>query len=90
MPVGRRRKQVEFGVETVLAAAISDRIASFDENAAKRAAEVAASRQAMGRNTELGDYQIAGIALSRQAALATRNLRHFAELGILLIDPWAA
>jgi predicted nucleic acid-binding protein len=34
--------------------------------------------------------QIAGIAAARRATLATRNIRHFADLGVELIDPWSA
>jgi len=37
---------------------------------------------------ELRDLEIAGIALARKAGLATRNTRHFADLGIDLINPW--
>jgi hypothetical protein len=36
------------------------------------------------------DTQIAGIALARRATLATRNVRHFTDLKISLVDPWAA
>jgi predicted nucleic acid-binding protein len=32
----------------------------------------------------------AGIASARKAALATRNTRHFEDIGISLIDPWQA
>jgi predicted nucleic acid-binding protein len=38
---------------------------------------------------EIRDVQIAGITAARRAQLATRNTRHFTELGIALIDPWA-
>ena len=31
---------------------------------------------------------IAGIALATGAELATRNIRHFEDLSITLIDPW--
>jgi predicted nucleic acid-binding protein len=34
--------------------------------------------------------QIAGIASARKATLATRNTRHFADLGINIVDPWQA
>ena len=36
-------------------------------------------------------YEIlAGIVASRGATLATRNVRDFDDLGIALVDPWAA
>jgi predicted nucleic acid-binding protein len=39
---------------------------------------------------EIRDVQIAGIATVRKAVLATRNIRHFEDLGINLVDPWSA
>jgi predicted nucleic acid-binding protein len=36
------------------------------------------------------DTLIAGIVISRRAELATRNLRHFDDLEIAVVDPWAA
>ena len=36
----------------------------------------------------LRDTQIAGIALSRRATLATRNTRHFQDLRVPVVDPW--
>jgi len=34
------------------------------------------------------DTQIAGIALARRATLATRNVRHFADLKVPVVNPW--
>ena len=31
---------------------------------------------------------IAGVALARHAALATRNTAHFIDAGVALINPW--
>jgi predicted nucleic acid-binding protein len=31
---------------------------------------------------------IAGIAIARNAAVATRNTRHFADLPVPVLDPW--
>jgi predicted nucleic acid-binding protein len=52
------------------------------------AAVLAARRRHNGRPIEIRDAQIAGIALAARATLATRNIRHFADLGIALVDPW--
>jgi hypothetical protein len=32
---------------------------------------------------------IAGIAIARRATLATRNTRHFADLPVSVVNPWA-
>ncbi|MCR4281828.1 MAG: hypothetical protein NUV72_02185 [Bauldia sp.] len=39
---------------------------------------------------EIDDVLIAGIVTARQATLATRNVRHFDELGLRIVDPWSA
>jgi predicted nucleic acid-binding protein len=60
----------------------------FDAAAADAAAAIAAQRQKTGRPADLRDTQIAGIALARHATLATRNVRHFADLTVPIVDPW--
>jgi predicted nucleic acid-binding protein len=34
------------------------------------------------------DTFIAGIALARRATLATRNVRHFDDLSVPVVNPW--
>lgn len=90
MPDGRRRAALTTGFEVLLAGKFSERVIPLDQIAAEQAARVAARQTARGRNTAIGDFQIAGIAISRGATLATRNVRDFADLGLKLVDPWAA
>ena len=49
---------------------------------------IAAGQRKAGRTVDVRAVQIAGIATSRKATLATRNVRHFAGLTIPVIDPW--
>jgi predicted nucleic acid-binding protein len=44
----------------------------------------------MGRPISQSDAQIAAIALSRGAAVATRNAVDFSEIGMIVINPWEA
>jgi len=44
----------------------------------------------IGHEKEVRDTFIAGIAISRNADLATRNVRHFRDMNIRVIDPWAS
>jgi predicted nucleic acid-binding protein len=90
MPEGIRRRTLAAGFASLLASLLSGRVLPLDEVAAEQASVVAARQRARGRNTAIGDFQIAGIALSRGATLATRNVRDFAELDLKLVDPWAA
>jgi hypothetical protein len=52
--------------------------------------EAKSQRQARkaGRPISQFDAQIAGIAHTRGATLATRNTADFATCGIALVDPW--
>jgi toxin FitB len=87
---GRRRSQLEDAFARALDEDFEGRILSFEQSAARAAASVAALRRQAGRPIEIRDALIAGIASARRATLATRNIRHFADLGITLIDPWTA
>ena len=88
MPAGRRRDTLASEIEAMLRDAFDRRILPFDSDAALAYADVASSRRARGRPVAHADCQIAAIARSHGMAVATRNLRDFAEMGIDLIDPW--
>jgi len=60
-----------------------------DAAAAEAAADLGERRRKVGRIVDVHDGFIAGIAISRGATLATRNLRHFADCPFPVIDPWA-
>jgi predicted nucleic acid-binding protein len=85
----RRRKALEEVFDTMLRDDLSGRIAAFDSAAADEAAALAARRQRRGRPVDLRDTQIAGIALARRSALATRNVRLFDGLNVNVVNPWA-
>ena len=69
---------------------LEERIATFDAMTAEHTAILMAARRRRGQPRELRDTMIAGIAVSRRAALATRNLRHFDGLPAPVVHPWAA
>ena len=88
LPDGKRRAALVSEFARLLDEDLENRVLDFDAGAAVEAAELAARRQKAGRPVDIRDTQIAGIALARRAALATRNARHFADLEIKVIDPW--
>ena len=90
LPSGRRRRTLEAAFARLLQEDLENRVLDFDSAAATEAASLAAAREKNGRPVDLRDTQIAGIALARRATLATRNVRHFRDLRILIVDPWAA
>jgi predicted nucleic acid-binding protein len=90
LPSGRRRQRLESEFDRLLREDLENRVLDFDSAAATEAASLAAARQKGGRPVDMRDTQIAGIALARHATLATRNVRHFADLKISIINPWVS
>jgi predicted nucleic acid-binding protein len=90
MPAGRRRRDVEAAAETMFREDFSGRILSFGSDAAGAYARIASGRSRAGRPISHFDAQIAAIARSTGAAVATRNLSDFDGSGVELIDPWSA
>jgi toxin FitB len=87
---GRRRQALELAFEQLLAEDLEERVLDFDRSAAEAAARLAAERQRNGRTVDMRDTQIAGIVIARRATLATRNVKHFADLSAEVVNPWEA
>ena len=90
MANGRRRKAFEQAFAALIHEDLEGRVLAFDAVAAETAATLAAARQRSGRPIDFRDTEIAGIAVSRHAAVATRNVKHFDDLPLSIIDPWTA
>ena len=89
MARGKRRSLLMQAFENLLDM-MSQRVAPFDAAAARQAADLRASRKRRGRPAELRDTIIAGIVVAHHAALATRNLSHFEDLSVPVVNPWLA
>ena len=89
LPEGRRRDELDRAINSALTDDFRGRVLPLDQDAAAIAASLAVSRTRQGRPIEIRDTLIAGIVLSRKAELATRNVLHFADLDIPVIDPFA-
>ena len=89
MPPGRRQAKLSEVFERILDR-LGQRIAVFDDEAARRAANLTAARRKKGRVVDLRDTMIAGIVLARQAAIATRNTAHFSDIPATIVNPWVA
>jgi len=88
LPQGKRRAALLAGAERMFGNVLASHILSFDEEVARAFAEIAASRRSQGRPIAELDAQIAAIASSRRAMLATRNTADFEGCGVRLVNPW--
>jgi predicted nucleic acid-binding protein len=88
LPEGRRRDDLFAAARPIFEVELAGRILSFDRDAAMAYADIAASRRRAGQPISQIDGQIAAITASRGARLATRNVRDFADCGIVVVDPW--
>jgi predicted nucleic acid-binding protein len=89
LPLGKRRTYLIDTFEKVILEKLEQRILAFDHAAADEAAYVMANRRKKGRPGDLRDTMIAGIALAHGATLATRNVQHFSDLSLKIVNPWA-
>jgi predicted nucleic acid-binding protein len=64
------------------------RILPFGSDAAHAYARIAADRRRAGRPISHFDAQVAAIAHSAGAAIATRNVSDFEGCGVKVINPW--
>lgn len=90
MPEGRRKVTKAAAFDILMGRLLLSRIVPFDGRAADFAARLSVDQYRSGQNVDLNDRYIAGIVLAQDAVLATRNIRHFGEIGDRLVDPWEA
>jgi predicted nucleic acid-binding protein len=88
LPEGRRRRGLAEAAQRVFATLFAGRILAFDSDAADAYAKIFVQRHAAGRPISQADCQIAAIARSREASIATRNITDFEGVEVELIDPW--
>ena len=90
LPDGERKTALQNAFHQAVYVDMQGRILDFDAPAAAAAATIAVRQRALGRPVDMRDAQTAGIIAARRATLATRNVRHFADTGLALVDPWGA
>lgn len=88
LPEGQRWRRLVDQAEAMLTEDFSGRILPFDSPAAAEYTRIAASRRLAGRPISQADAQIAAIARSRGATVATRNVADFQDCGVDILDPW--
>ena len=90
LPTGRRRASLLAAAEQMFEVDFAGKLLAFDSAAARTFAALASDRQRKGRPAGTLDIQVAAIAQSRGAGVVTRNVAHFEDAGLTVIDPWGA
>ena len=90
LPASKRRFALTAVIEDMLGEDFTGRILPFDSAAAVAFADIAAHRRQVGRPIAQADAQIAAIAKSREASLATRNVPDFEGCSVEIVNPWKA
>ena len=85
VPEGKRREGLTRAARTAFETYFRGRILPFDSEAAEA---LAAGRRQAGRPISQSDAQIAAIARSRGASLATRNVPDFEGCGVEIVNPF--
>ena len=88
MSSGKRRTLLSEAFAKTINEKLERRVVAFDTDAAHEAAALMSMRQQKGRADDLRDAMIAGVALAHHATLATRNIRHFDDLSVPVVNPW--
>jgi predicted nucleic acid-binding protein len=88
VPAGKRREGLLRAARVAFETYFRGRVLPFDAQAAEAYADIAASRRLAGRPISQPDAQIAAIARSRGADLATRNVGDFERCGVNVVNPW--
>jgi len=84
----RRKSATSTAGKFMFAEDFAGQILLFDEAAARSFSKIAVERRRQGRPMAELDAQIAAIAYSQGASLATRNTSAFEGCGVRLFNPW--
>lgn len=90
LPDGKKKQGLLEAIDGMFAEDFAGRILRFDSAAAKEYANIGRDRREHGQPISQFDAQIAAVARSRGATLATRNTKDFQGCGVTLSNPWAA
>lgn len=88
LPPGKRRNDFAAAAEATFNEEFSARMLTFGSAAAISYARIAAARQRAGRPISHFDAQIAAIAHSSGASVASRNVKNSHRCGIKVVNPW--
>ena len=90
LPVGKRRRDLEDRFGALTGPRFDFAVLPLEEQSARLSGRLRQLREAQGQSASAADMMIAAICKLQDAALATRNVKDFKDIGLALIDPWSA
>jgi predicted nucleic acid-binding protein len=90
LPAGRRRDLLDQVILKIVEEGFPNRVLPVDREAAHEFGRILAKRDRLGRPIGAMDGLIAAVAVVHGAAIATRDVEDFSDLGIDIIDPFAS
>lgn len=89
LPPSKRREQLEQWLETELVESFEPaNILAVTRAIGDRWAALSARAQEKGIQPSVIDGLVAATALEHDLAVVTRNVKHFADLGVEIVNPW--
>lgn len=88
LPSGKRKTILEESLESTILPLFTNRVLSFDQNAAKIYALSMAKARKSGITVGIADAYIAAIAKANSMTIATRDTNPFDALEVPYINPW--
>jgi len=90
LPQSKRRRQLEEWFEQYLLPLFAGRILPVTQGIADRWGVLGGECERRGIPLNTADGMIAATALDRDLAVVTRNVKDFARLGVIVLNPWDA
>jgi predicted nucleic acid-binding protein len=90
LPQSKRRTQLEQWFEQHLLPLFTGRILPITQSVGNRWGVLSGECQLRGTPLNMADGMIAATALEHGLTLVTRNVKDFAGLGVVLLNPWDA
>ena len=90
LPVSQMRNALQIRLEVDVRSWYAGRILPVTESIAERWGHLAATAKQRGIAVRVVDAIIAATALEHGLTLVTRNVKDFAGLGVVLLNPWDA
>ncbi len=88
LPLSDKRTQIEQFIDALIPSWFAGRILPVTQAIAERWGVLEGQRLIAGRTLGAADGMIAATALEHDLTLVTRNVKDFAGLGVVLLNPW--